>query len=148
MASRVLTGSCRCGAVHYELAMDRLPAIYCCHCLDCQKWSGSAFTEQGVIREEDIKTEGPLLEACVTSRQGGVSVQYVCGSCHNRIYSKNPKRPGIALLRAGTLEDSPAIEPKAHIWVKRKQPWIVLPATTAVFGEGPSPEEFKAALED
>ena len=38
------TGACRCGATRYELAVDSLTAIYCCHCTDCQRWSGSAFS--------------------------------------------------------------------------------------------------------
>ena len=141
-----LTGGCRCGAVRYELAAERMPPVYCCHCLDCQKWSGSAFTQQGVIGEDDLAISGPLLEASVTSRQGGTSLQYVCGVCHNRIYSKNPARPGIALLRAGTLDDAPAIEPRAHIWVKRKQSWVLLPENVPAFKEGAPPEELKAAL--
>lgn len=146
MTSNVLTGGCRCGAVQYELAIDHIPPVYCCHCLDCQKWSGSAFTEQGIIREEDLKVTGPLIEAPVTSRQGGTSVQYVCDICHNRIYSKNPTRPGIAILRAGTLDNSTEIQPRMHVWVKRKQPWVVLPDNVAVFQEGASADEFKAAL--
>jgi Uncharacterized conserved protein len=146
MASKMLTGGCRCGAVRFELSMEQIPPVYCCHCLDCQKWSGSAFTEQGVIREGDLKISGPLVETSVTSRQGGTSLQYVCDVCHNRIHSKNPTRPGIALLRAGTLDDAPTIEPRVHVWVKRKQPWVVLPDNVPVFQEGASSEEMKSAL--
>ena len=140
------TGSCRCGAVQYELAVGDVPPVYCCHCLDCQRWSGSAFSEQAVILEGTISATGPLIETIVTSRQGAVSLQFVCGACHSRIYSKNPKRPGIMLLRAGTLDQAPSIQPRAHIWVKRMQSWLVLPSGTAAFQEGASPEEFRGAL--
>ena len=92
-----LKGGWRCGAVGYEIALSGDLPVYCCHCLDCQKWSGSAFAEQGVIREDAIKTQGPVITSPVTSRQGGQTIQYVCGICHSRIYSTNPARPSPGL---------------------------------------------------
>jgi len=141
-----LTGGCRCGAVSYELSLSGDLPVYCCHCLDCQKWSGSAFAEQGVIREDSIRTVGPVISANVTSRQGGETIQYVCGTCHSRIYSTNQARPGIALLRAGTLDETDRLRPRAHVWVKRKQPWVILPSETQTFEEAPPPEEIRALL--
>ena len=44
-------GGCRCGAVRYKLALDTLPLTYACHCLDCQTWSGSAFSQQTFVPE-------------------------------------------------------------------------------------------------
>ena len=141
-----LKGGCRCGAVSYELASSGDLPVYCCHCLDCQKWSGSAFAEQAVIGESSIKVEGPVTRSPVTSRQGGQSIQYVCSICHSRIYSTNPTRPGIALLRAGTLDETDKLRPRAHVWVKRKQPWVTLPGDVPAFEEAPSPEEIRALL--
>lgn len=141
-----LTGSCRCDAVTYELTLNELPRIYCCHCLDCQKWSGSAFAEQAVIPEASIRMTGSVVCAEVTSRQGGKSIQYVCGACHNRIYSVNPARPGIALLRAGTLDDTTELQPRLHMWIKRKQQWVTLPDGVPAFEEAPPIEELRALL--
>lgn len=147
MKHAALAGSCRCGAVTYELTHAGQPPVYCCHCLDCQKWSGSAFAEQAVIAEDAIRVAGPILRAEVTSRQGGRSVQYVCGSCHSRIYSTNPARPGVALLRAGTLDVAHDLQPRAHIWVRSRQPWFTLPPEVPAYDEGP-PENFRYVLAD
>jgi len=141
-----LKGGCRCGAVGYEIALSGDLPVYCCHCLDCQKWSGSAFAEQGVIREDAIKTQGPVITSPVASRQGGQTIQYVCGICHSRIYSTNPARPGIALLRAGTLDETDKLRPQAHVWVKSKQPWVTLPGDVPAFEEAPPSEEIRALL--
>ena len=46
------SGGCRCGATRYQLAVETLTAIYCCHCTDCQRWSGSAFSEPYGFRIE------------------------------------------------------------------------------------------------
>jgi hypothetical protein len=147
MEEIMLTGSCRCGAVSYKLAMDAEPETFCCHCLDCQKWSGSAFAEQAVIPEDAIRSTGPIVRSLAISRQGGRSIQYVCGECHARIFNTSPERPGIAVLRAGTLDDTSRLEPRVHIWVKRKQPWVTLPEDVMVFERSPSADEIKILLQ-
>jgi hypothetical protein len=55
-------------------------------------------------------------------------------------------RPGIALLRAGTLDDSDAIVPRLHIWVKRKQPLVVLPEGVPAFEESAPMAEMAAIM--
>lgn len=143
MSNLTLTGSCRCGATTYELRVVKAPPVYCCHCLDCQKWSGSAFAEQAAIPEAAITVNGPAAESSVLSRQGNPSVQRVCSVCHSRIYSTNPNRPGLALLRAGTLDTAASLEPELHIWTSRKQAWISLPDEILAYQEGPPIEVFK-----
>lgn len=145
--AKTVSGSCRCGAVSYEIDVEDDPPVYCCHCLDCQKWSGSAFAEQAIVPENSIRVTGPILRAEVTSWQGNQSIQYVCGHCHSRICSTNPKRPGIALLRAGTLAEADHLRPRMHIWIKRKQPWITLPDDVAAFEENAPAEEFMALMQ-
>jgi hypothetical protein len=145
--SAPITGGCRCGAVRYELALDRLPPAYCCHCRDCQTWSASAFSQQAVVREGNFSIiAGEPVEYCLTRPSGGVSRQRVCGTCHTRLYNTNSARPGIVLVRAGTLDASDSIEPLAHIWVKRKQPWIELPEGVPAFPENAPPDRFRRIL--
>ena len=144
--THTLTGGCRCGATRYTLALDALPPVYCCHCLDCQSWSGSAFSEQALLREEAITVTGPLIDYRFTSPSGSQSHQRFCGVCHVRIYNTNDARPGIAVVRAGTLDASDTIVPRTHIWVKRKQPWVTIPDEVPTFAENASPAEFVAIL--
>lgn len=146
MAEGVLTGGCRCGACRYTLAVEATPPVYCCHCLDCQSWSGSAFSEQAVVREEALAVSGPIVDYIYDTRSGARSHQRVCGVCHTRIFNSNTLRPGLALLRAGTLDGSDTVEPRAHIWVKRKQPWIAIPDGVPSFDENAPPAEFAAIL--
>jgi hypothetical protein len=139
-------GGCRCGAVRYRLAVDAMPPAYCCHCLDCQSSSGSAFSEQAVVREGAIEVSGTPVEFSLRTYSGATSRHFVCGACHTRIYNVNSSRPGIVIVRAGTLDASDRIEPRAHIWVKRKQPWIVLPEGLPVFEEGAPLEAWREIL--
>ena len=99
-------GGCRCGAVRYKLALDALPSTYACHCLDCQTWSGSAFSQQTFLPEAALTVTGPVVVYEFTTPSGRTSTQRLCGVCHARIYNSNSARPNVAIVRAGTLDRS------------------------------------------
>ena len=142
----MIAGGCHCGAVRYRLAIEDLPAIYCCHCLKCQSWAGSAFTEQAPVAEDKLSVEGPVAEYSFTNPSGSTSHQRVCGVCHTRIYNTNSARPGLAMVRAGTLDRSNELVPRGHIWVKRKQPWVVIADDVPQWPESAPMAEFAALL--
>jgi hypothetical protein len=141
-----IEGGCRCGAVRYKAALDDLPQTYACHCTDCQTWSGSAFSQGAVVPESAIEISGPVVLYELTSPSGRISSQRMCGVCHTRIFNTNSVRPGIAVIRAGTLDRSNELVVTAHIWVKSKQPWLELPEGTPAWPETPPPEDMAKAL--
>ena len=141
-----MTGGCRCGALRYRLAPGLRPTVYACHCLDCQTWSGSAFTENAWLPREAISLDGPAATYTHDTPRGFVSEQVVCAVCHARICNASTAVPGLVVLRAGTLDASDRLEPVAHIWVRRKQPWLILPDGVPAWDETPPPEAFRAVL--
>ncbi len=110
-----LSGGCRCGA--------------------CQTMSGGGFALQALIPASRVSIEGEVIVWSNPNAQGGVTTQRFCKLCETRIYSTNDGRPGIVLVRAGTLDDSVDIIPTVHMWVRRKQAWIGLPADAETYDE-------------
>lgn len=141
-----IEGGCRCGAVRYTLALDALPKTYACHCLECQTWTGTAFSQQVLLPEERIEVSGPVILYEREGTGGRISCQRICGVCHTRIYNSNTIRPGVAVLRGGTLDDSHLLTVAMHIWTKRKQSWIALPDGVPFWEEGAPPEAYEAVL--
>lgn len=141
----IIAGGCRCGAVRYQVATEAQPPVYACHCHQCQRWSGSAFSLQALVREDALTVEGPITVYERTT-EDRTSTQRICGACHSRIYNTNTRRPGIAVLRAGTLDETEALDCKAHIFTAYKQGWFDLPDTVPQWPEMPPPEEFFATL--
>jgi len=141
-----LLGGCRCGAVRYRCALDKLPSIYACHCLDCQTWSGSAFSQQMFVPESSFSATGPLTDYVFITPAGNTSWQRACRICHARIYNTNTARPGLVVVRAGTLDHSDQLHTVAHLWVKRKQPWVMLPIDVPTWTEAAPFEELLRAL--
>jgi hypothetical protein len=140
------SGHCRCRAVSYVLEAAALPSSYACHCLDCQTQSGSAFTIQLPLKEDRLKFQGDLVHWEHKDSRGKLTTQSFCALCMTRLYSINSGRPGIAMLRGGTLDTSDQLSPKLHIWVKRKQQWIGLPPEAETYQEGAPIDRMQSAF--
>jgi hypothetical protein len=142
-----IEGGCRCGAVRYRLDLPALPGAYACHCLNCQTWSGSAFSQQAVVAAAAlIVTQGEPELYELTTPSGALSSQRVCGACHTRLFNTNSARPQFVVVRAGTLDESHRLDVVGHIWVRRKQPWIRIADGVPVWEESADPAAFAALV--
>lgn len=141
----MIEGGCRCGAVRYTIAVDALPPAYACHCHICQRWTGSAFSLQVLVGEDQLSVTGPV-EVVEIRTEDRVSTQRFCAECHARLYNTNTRRPGVAVVRAGTLDDSEALDCVSHIFTDYRQRWFVLPEGVPTWPEAPPPADFVALL--
>lgn len=131
----MITGACRCGAVRYRLSTERPPITYACHCTICQRATGSSFALQMPVAEAALSVEGDLVEASVVGPGGAIGVNRHCAACLTRIYNTNDRRPGLAIVRAGTVDGGERLTPSLHIYADTKQPWIALPDQVRVYQE-------------
>jgi hypothetical protein len=69
-------------------------------------------------------TTGTLNTFEVICDSGRVKTCAFCPECGGRIYNATANRMSV---KAGTLDDTSSLEPAAHFWTKRKQPWVVIP---------------------
>lgn len=140
-----ITGQCRCSAVTYHLDLPALPAVYACHCLHCQRWSGSAFGLHALVPEAALSITGEVVEY-LHEHEGQQSRQLICARCHTRICNSTTAAPGMRVLRAGTLDGGERLVPAAHIWISRKQPWLELPEGVPGWERSPEPMAFVRAV--
>jgi hypothetical protein len=126
-------GGCACGRVRYRLSSGPM-FVHCCHCLDCQRQSGSAFVINALIETERIRlTKGATEGVPVPTDSGRPHVIHRCGACQTALWSHYGGRQAMAFLRAGTLDRPSAIAPDVHIFTRTKLPWVGLPQTTPAF---------------
>lgn len=128
-------GCCVCGVCRYTLDVASLPVAYACYCLDCQTMSGSGFTLQSIIPVSLLSMTGETIDWTRENARGNIVTHRFCASCKTRLFSTNEERPGVAILRMGTLQDSSDVVPAVHMWVKRRQPWIGLPPDAETYPE-------------
>ncbi|MEZ0242885.1 MAG: GFA family protein [Sphingomonas sp.] len=131
----MIAGGCRCGAVRYSLAVEAMPGTYACHCTRCQRSTGSSFAHQMPVREDALAVTGEVITAPMPSLTDAVSLHRYCGTCYTRLYNTNSARPGLAIVRAGTVDGSERLSPKMHIYISTKQPWVALPGGVPAYEE-------------
>lgn len=139
--SEALTGGCLCGAVRYTLKPGLRMKPYACHCTDCQKRTGSAFSCHMAVMEQDLELTGEVDEGFFVQPSGANSTMVGCARCKARLYARNDLRPDIVSLRFGTLDTSRTMTPQAHFWVSSKQPWIVIPDDVPALDTQPASPE-------
>lgn len=144
--SDTLEGGCTCGAVRYTVKPGFRFKLYACHCTDCQTRSGSAFGMQLPVFPNDIDLTGETVVGEYPQPSGAHVKVYGCAKCQTRIFTTNDSNP-LAVLRAGTLDNSSTLVPFAHFWVQSKQPWVVIPeGVTALPTQPSSPEDWVRLL--
>lgn len=131
-----LRGSCQCGAVTYSVNADPV-FTYACHCRNCQKRTGSAFSMGMVVAAAALEMKGELTSWSRVSDEGNTNTRYSCARCGNIMYGIGENAPDLAKLQAGTLEETGTVEPEVHLWTSRKQPWLTLPARVRQFETQP-----------
>src|SRR5215203_302266 len=68
--SVVREGGCACGAVRYRLTSDPL-FTHCCHCLNCQRQTGSAFVINLLIEADRVEVLAGAPEPVDVPRDDG-----------------------------------------------------------------------------
>jgi len=132
------SGGCVCGAARYRVTAEPL-TLYACHCTDCQKRSGSAFgLSMWVPRSAIELLQGELMRLELRLAGGRASSARLCARCGARLWTEPARRPEIAVLRPGTLDDRSWLEPVAHIWTRSAQPWIRIPQGVATYEQQPA----------
>lgn len=131
-----INGSCQCGQVTYTLKEPPI-AIAACHCKQCQKLSTSAFSISAMVAANALEVNGELKEWKRTADSGNETVAKLCSVCSNHIYHASPARPAHVMLKPSTLDDTSAIEPTIHVWVKEKQNWYQIPEGVMTFETQP-----------
>lgn len=127
-----MEGGCSCGAVRYRLTSEPL-FVHCCHCLNCQRQTGSAFVINVLIEADRVELLAGEPRPVEVGRDDGSAQRiFRCRDCEIAVFSEYG-RPEVRFVRAGTLEDPAAVAPDVHIYTRSKVPWVALPPSVPAF---------------
>lgn len=128
-------GGCQCGAVRYRLTKSPL-SVYNCHCKDCQRFSGAAWSMSMVVAADAFELLGGNIVTYDRRADSGNSIRMnFCAHCHNWLWN-DPPTPGIKVVRAGTLDDLDWAKPVGNIWTDSKAAWVDIPPHLINFAKG------------
>jgi hypothetical protein len=125
-------GGCACGEIRYRLGAEPL-FTHCCHCLNCQRQTGSAFVVNLLIEADRFELlAGEPRRVDAPRDDGSVQRVFRCPTCEVAVYSLYD-RPDVLFVRGGTLDDPSRVVPDVHIYTRSKVEWVTLPASSLAF---------------
>lgn len=133
-ADAPLDGGCACGALRYRLEREPM-FVHCCHCTRCQRETGGPFAHHAMVEftAMTLLQGGPEFVKVPTD-SGNVHWVARCPDCRTAVWNEHGSRRAITrYLRVGTLDEPARCPPRAHIFVRSRQPWLVLPPQTPAF---------------
>lgn len=129
----LLSGSCSCGAVRYRLGSPPM-FMHCCHCLDCQCQTGSAFVLNALIEANRVEILSGEMQAFPQPTTSGRShIIHRCTKCGTAMWSNYGGLTQLRFVRVGTLDTPSALAPDVHIYTRSKQPWVRIPDGVPAF---------------
>lgn len=133
MDGEQVTGRCNCGAVTWRIEGAPL-AVAACHCTNCRKQSGAAYSVNIVAKARTVTIDGPIrgYEDRATSSGQPVTREF-CAECGSPIRSVIAAMPAIVAIKAGTADDAARFAPAMHVWTDSKLPWVTLPEGIPAF---------------
>jgi hypothetical protein len=131
-----IAGGCLCGKVRYSATGD--PAfVGVCHCKDCQKFTGSAFSVIIGVPKAALKVEGRLGTYVKTGDSGKAIERRFCPECGSSIADEASALPDVVMLGTGTLDDASWVKPVMQIYCDSAQPWVHLEGQMQSFPKMP-----------
>src|SRR4051794_37687615 len=119
--------SCSCGQL--RAAIEGQPVrISMCHCLACQRRTGSTYGVQARWPVEAVRIEGRASEYERFSDDGEQRLFHFCPGCGATVYYTTDTFPGLVAIPVGALADPGFPPPRVSVWETRMHPWVGLPA--------------------
>ena len=105
-------GGCLCGAVRF-LVRDEPLRVGLCHCLDCRKTSGSAYSSFAIWPRDAYDGSGEL---------GTFSGRSFCVRCGSRVVHLTADEAEVMI---GSLDAAPSdLVPQYELWIGRREHWL------------------------
>lgn len=127
------TGGCNCGAIRYSFAADPV-AVVACHCENCRRQSGGAYSVNAVFPTASLSLEGTPTDYQDTNTESGNPVlRQFCGTCGSPIFSRLAGDGAQVIVKVGTLDEPGTLAPQAQVWTDTAMPWVDLGAAMPSF---------------
>jgi hypothetical protein len=118
------TGGCLCGGIRYRLTGEPIVSRIC-WCRDCQHIASNG-TVNALFPSASIEITGSTSEYISVANSGNQVRRRFCPKCGSHLFADNTGRPGMTVVRIGTLDDPSSISPVANIWSSSAPAWACL----------------------
>ena len=121
----VRTATCRCGQLRATCTGEPI-RVSVCHCLACQRRSGSAFAAQARWPDERVSLVGDFNEWSQAGDSGSFATFRFCATCGATVAFRNDAMPGETAIAIGAFADPGFPPPKFSVYEERKHGWVTI----------------------
>ena len=137
MSDESESGGCLCGAVKFEFEKPNLISAHHCHCIDCQKSTGSGKATVLVLPSNAIKMEGELKFHTTTTISGRNMNRGFCRECGSPVLSFIEEMPEVKFVKAGSLDDSSWLKIDSNFFSSSAHAWSPIDEDIPSFTHNP-----------
>jgi hypothetical protein len=117
--------ACSCGQLRVKVEGDPV-RVSVCHCLACQRRTGSTYSFQARWPAEAAEITGDSHEYRRASDDLGEERRfYFCPECGATVYYFSD--PAFIAIPVGVLADPEFSPPTVSVWESRKHSWVTMP---------------------
>ena len=117
------TATCRCGQLQAECTGEPV-RISVCHCLACQRRTGSAFAVQARWPDAQVRISGERKEWERVADSGSRARYLFCPDCGSTVAYTNESFPGVTAVPVGAFADPDFPPPRFSVYEDRKHAWV------------------------
>lgn len=121
--------ACSCGQLRLTAEGDPI-RISMCHCLACQRRTGSAFGIQARFTSDQVRVVGRYSDYARTSDEDDliVHVFHFCPDCGATVFFTESTAPDAIKVPIGVFADPSFPAPTISIYESRRHAWFAMPA--------------------
>jgi hypothetical protein len=117
---------CSCGQLKLAARGDPV-RISVCHCLACQRRTGSVFGAQARFAQDSVTIEGNAREYVRVADSGNRVTCRFCPDCGATVYYTLDAVPGFIAVPIGAFADPQFPAPRISIYEERRHEWVRVP---------------------
>jgi hypothetical protein len=119
--------SCSCGQLTAQVVGDPI-RVSICHCLACQRRTGSVFGEQARFPRASVSTSGVSSEYVRVGDEGTRAKFHFCPGCGATVYYEMEAMPEYVAVPVGAFADPGFPPPTVSVYEERMHSWVIPPA--------------------
>ena len=137
MSDKYESGGCLCGAIKYEFDKSNLISAHHCHCIDCQKSTGSGKSTILLLPAQAILMDGELKFYTSPTSSGRNMSRGFCEECGSPVLSFIKEMQEVNFLKAGSLDDSSWLKIDSNFYSSSAHSWSPIDEDILSFTHNP-----------
>jgi hypothetical protein len=121
------TASCSCGQLQVRVTSDPI-RVSVCHCLACQRRTGSVFGAQARFPSSSVTVTGAATEYVRVGDEGSRITFRFCAACGSTVFYTAERVPDAVAIPVGAFADPAFPGPAFSIYEERMHGWVSMPA--------------------